>query len=54
MTEEEIIQDVEKTYFKGIDKINFEIESSLDSLMDKKADCKFYGFSLWGKSPITD
>ena len=48
---EEIIQDVEKTYFKGIDKINFEIESSPDSLMDKKSDCKFY---LWGKSPITD
>jgi tRNA(Leu) C34 or U34 (ribose-2'-O)-methylase TrmL len=51
---EEIIQDVEKTYFKGIDKINFEIESSLDSLMDKKSDCTFYGFSLWGKSPSTE
>jgi tRNA(Leu) C34 or U34 (ribose-2'-O)-methylase TrmL len=51
---EEIIQDVEKTYFKGIDKINFKIESSLDSLMDKKSKCKFYGFSLWGKSPITE
>jgi tRNA(Leu) C34 or U34 (ribose-2'-O)-methylase TrmL len=51
---EEIIQDVEKTYFKGIDKINFEIESSLDSLIDKKSECKFYGFSLWGKSPIAE
>ncbi len=51
---EEIIQNVEKTYFKGINKISFEITSSLDSLMDKKSDSKFYGFSLWGKTPITN
>jgi len=51
---EEIIQEVEKTYFKGITKISFEIMDSLESLMIKKSNSKFFGFSLWGNSLIAD
>jgi len=51
---EEIIQEVEETYFKGITKISFEITDSLESLMKKKSSSKYFGFSLWGNSPIAD
>ena len=51
---ESIIQEVEKTYFKGISKISFEITDSLESLLKKKSDSKVFGFSLWGNSPIAD
>jgi tRNA(Leu) C34 or U34 (ribose-2'-O)-methylase TrmL len=51
---EDIIQEVEKTYFKGITKISFEITDSLESLISRKSTSKFFGFSLWGNSPITD
>ncbi|MHA1236209.1 MAG: TrmH family RNA methyltransferase [Candidatus Hodarchaeales archaeon] len=51
---ESIVQEVEKTYFKGISKISFEITDSLESLMKKKVSTKVFGFSLWGNSPIAD
>ncbi|MHA1207597.1 MAG: TrmH family RNA methyltransferase [Candidatus Hodarchaeales archaeon] len=51
---ESIVQEVEKTYFKGISKISFEIIDSLESLMKKKVSTKVFGFSLWGNSPIAD
>ncbi|MHA1512952.1 MAG: TrmH family RNA methyltransferase, partial [Candidatus Hodarchaeales archaeon] len=51
---ETIVQEVEKTYFKGISKISFEITDSLESLMKKKVSTKVFGFSLWGNSPIAD
>jgi len=51
---EDIIQEVEKTYFKGITKVSFEITDSLESLMKKMSTSKFFGFSLWGNSPIAD
>ena len=47
-----VVQRVQKTFFKGISKISYQIVPSLDELLRKTTIDKFFGFSLWGINPI--
>ena len=45
---ENLIEQVQRTYFKGITKVNYIIIDTLESLVSKCID-SCYGFSLWGQ-----
>ncbi|MHA1213697.1 MAG: hypothetical protein ACTSPG_00190 [Candidatus Hodarchaeales archaeon] len=48
-----LINKVKKTFFKGIDKVKFEIVPDIHQLISQNPDT-CYGFSLWGKKTIYD
>lgn len=50
---EKLIEKVKTSYYKGIDKIEYRITSSLANYIMKSKEPTF-GFSLWGTSPITE
>ncbi len=50
---EKLINKVKKTYFKGINKINYEITPSVNEFLINSKQ-RSVGFSLWGTKPIDD
>lgn len=50
---EKLLKEVQKSYFKGISKVSFEIVPSLDTVIAENLGMCF-GFSLWGKKSVND
>jgi tRNA(Leu) C34 or U34 (ribose-2'-O)-methylase TrmL len=50
---EKLIEKVTSSYYKGINKINYRITSSLAKFINESKN-KTFGFSLWGTSSIAD
>jgi len=51
---QDLISKVQKSYFKGISKVKFEIFPTISELFSKKPHDHFFGFSLWGNKLIED
>lgn len=50
-----LVGDTKETLFKGIDKISYQIVSSLSSMLESRRDNnKFLGFSLWAQAASED
>jgi tRNA(Leu) C34 or U34 (ribose-2'-O)-methylase TrmL len=50
---QDLINRVQKTFFKGLAKISFKIVPSLEQLTTENSD-SFFGFSLWGTKSISE
>ncbi|MHA1974199.1 MAG: hypothetical protein ACTSW1_14465 [Candidatus Hodarchaeales archaeon] len=48
-----LLKKVKKTFFKGIDKVQFEVIPDIQQLISQDSN-NCYGFSLWGKKNIND